>query len=188
MKRLLIVLAVCCAFGCQRNDMWYQAKARTYSESDFFANHQTARPLIAGTVARGHLDDDDFLYKGTQNGQPTTMFPFRITKEILVHGEERYNIYCSVCHGLSGEGSGMIVQRGFPRPPSFDEERLRMVPVGHFYRVMTYGYGVMFPYSNRVVPEDRWAIAAYIRALQSRASTIAAIAPGEPRNSGKGSD
>ena len=90
----------------------------------------------------------------------------KVTRELVERGQERFHIYCAVCHGPAGDGNGMIVQRGFPPPPSFSLERLRQAPVGHFYRVITDGYGIMFPYAARVAPEDRWAIAAYIRALQ----------------------
>jgi mono/diheme cytochrome c family protein len=108
------------------------------------------------------------------------VFPVPVTRETLQRGQERYNIYCAVCHGANGHGNGMIVQRGFPAPPSFHSDRLRQAPPGHFYYVMTRGYGVMYSYASRVVPEDRWAIAAYIRALQlSHGATTNDVPPAE---------
>ncbi len=101
-----------------------------------------------------------------------------VTRQSLARGRERFNIYCAVCHGATGDGNGMIVQRGFPQPPSFHDQRLRDAPAGHFVDVITNGYGVMYSYASRVAPEDRWAIAAYIRALQL--SQHAASADAEP--------
>ena len=113
---------------------------------------------------------------GFQNGQLVLDIPVPITAELLGRGQERYGIYCAVCHGADGYGQGMIVQRGFPAPPSFHTDRLREAPAGHFFDVMTRGYGVMYPYASRVTPEDRWAIVAYIRALQfSQHAPIATV-------------
>jgi mono/diheme cytochrome c family protein len=100
------------------------------------------------------------------NGVPVSAFPFPITRQVLERGRERYNIYCTPCHGYTGEGRGMIVQRGFPQPPSYHTDRLRQAPVGHLYDVISNGYGAMYSYAARISPEDRWAIVAYIRALQ----------------------
>lgn len=134
--------------------------------SDFFADGQSARQPAADTVARGHAEDDTLLFSGTQNGQPATVFPFAITADVLTRGQDRFNIYCSPCHGETGYGNGMIVQRGFTQPPSFHDERLRQAPVGHFFDVITNGLGAMPSYASQIPVRDRWAIIAYIRALQ----------------------
>jgi len=152
--------------GCGRDDMADQPKYKTLGGSNFFADRQASRPIPAGTVARGHLETDDHLFTGKIDGKDADAFPFPITLDVLARGRERYNIYCTVCHGASGDGSGMIVQRGFTRPPSFHIDRLRSAAPGHFFDVMTNGWGAMFSYNDRVNVHDRWAIAAYIRALQ----------------------
>jgi mono/diheme cytochrome c family protein len=145
-------------------------------QSTFFANGAASRPLVANTVARGHLREDEHLYTGKVNGQPATEFPMPVTAEVMARGQERFNVYCSPCHGRTGQGNGMIVQRGFRAPPSYHEERLRNMPVGYFFDVMTNGFGAMQDYSAQVNVSDRWAIAAYIRALQfSRNATVADV-------------
>ena len=151
--------------GC-RQDMHVQPKYVPEDPSTFFADGRSARPPVEGTVARGQLRTDEFLYTGRINGVAADLFPFPITSAELSRGRERYNIYCSPCHDYTGSGNGMIVQRGFPSPPSFHLERLRQAPAGHFFDVMTNGMGLMYSYASRVSPEDRWRIAAYIRALQ----------------------
>jgi mono/diheme cytochrome c family protein len=151
--------------GC-RLDMHVQPKYLPDDPSTFFNDGRSERPPVEGTVARGYLRTDELLYTGRMNGMPSRLFPFTITAGDLNRGRERYNIYCSPCHDYSGSGNGMIVQRGFPSPPSFHLERLRQAPAGHFFEVMTNGLGLMYSYASRVSPEDRWRIAAYIRALQ----------------------
>lgn len=139
-----------------------------------------SRPLVAHTVARGHLDEDEAFYTGKIGTNLVTTFPIPITREVLERGRERFEIYCSVCHGRTGEGNGMIMQRGFPAPPSYHIDRLRQAPVGHFFDVITQGYGIMYSYAERVEPADRWAIAAYIRALQlSHNMKLAELPPAE---------
>src|SRR5439155_22904921 len=118
------------------------------------------------TVARGQLNSDEAFFAGKIGTNLVETFPIEVTRKVLERGRERYDIYCSPCHARTGEGNGMIVQRGFPPPPSYHIDRLRQAPVGHFYDVITHGYGIMYSYANRVSVEDRWAIAAYIRALQ----------------------
>jgi hypothetical protein len=159
---LLAALVLC---ACRR-DMFNQPKSDPLKESDFFADKAASRPIAPHTVARGHLDEDEAFYTGMIGTNLVTDLPMPVTKEMLQRGRERFEIYCEVCHGRAGEGNGMIVQRGFPAPPSYHIDRLRNAPIGHFYYVMTYGYGVMYSYASRVEPADRWAIAAYIRALQ----------------------
>jgi mono/diheme cytochrome c family protein len=159
------LLASILVAGC-RQDMHVQPRYEPEDPSTFFADGRSERPPVEGTVARGHLRTDELLYTGRVNGAVADIFPFAITAPDLSRGRERYNIYCSPCHDYTGGGNGMIVQRGFPSPPSFHLERLRQAPAGHFFEVMTNGFGLMYSYASRVSPEDRWRIAAYIRALQ----------------------
>jgi mono/diheme cytochrome c family protein len=151
--------------GC-RLDMHLQPKYKPYEPSSFFGDGRSERPAIPGTVARGQLRLDQHLYTGKMNGSVADTFPFPITRKDLDRGRERFNIYCTPCHDYTGSGHGMIVQRGFPAPPSYHIDRLRQAPVGHFFDVITNGSGTMYSYAARVSPEDRWRIVAYIRALQ----------------------
>ena len=153
------------AAGC-RQDMHDQPKYTAYKASDFFADRRSARPPVEGTIAQGHLNDDELLYSGRVAGQPATVFPFTIDATVMQRGRERYNIFCSPCHGLAGDGDGMVVQRGYRRPTSFHVDRLRQVPPGHVFDVMTNGFGAMPDYAAQIPVRDRWAIAAYLRALQ----------------------
>jgi cytochrome c553 len=147
--------------------MFVQPSSKPLERSDFFKDNQMAsRPLVRFTVARGQLNEDEAFYTGKVGNNLVLEFPFPITREILERGRERFDIYCSPCHGRTGEGNGMIVQRGFPIPPSFHSERLRQAPPSYFVNVINSGYGIMFSYADRVQPSDRWAVAAYIRALQ----------------------
>jgi mono/diheme cytochrome c family protein len=146
--------------------MFDQPKVRPLQASTFFADGRASRPLPEDTVARGDLRGNELLFTGRIGGVVADAFPFAVTKEVLDRGQERFDIFCSPCHGRTGYGDGMIVQRGFKAPPSFHGDRLRQAPAGHFFEVMTTGFGVMYDYRSRVSPEDRWAIAAYIRALQ----------------------
>ena len=162
--------------GCRR-EMFDQPKANPLRSSDFFSDRAASRSLPPNTVARGLLHDDEAYYSGAIGTNLITEFPLPVTRELLERGRSRFEIYCTACHGRNGEGNGMIVQRGFPRPPSYHTERLRNAPIGHFYDVMTRGYGIMYPQASRVAPKDRWAIAAYIRALQlSHSATVADVA------------
>ena len=149
-----------------RLDMHVQPKYKPLDPSTFFRDGRSERPAVPGAVARGHLRTDELLYTGKIDGVVADTFPFPITRQDLERGKERYNIYCSPCHDYTGSGQGMIVQRAFQRPPSYHIDRLRQAPAGHFFAVMTSGYGAMYSYASRVSPEDRWRIAAYIRALQ----------------------
>jgi hypothetical protein len=170
---LLVLTAVCC--GC-RLDMHLQPKYEPYDESAFFSDGRSERPAVDGTVARGHLQTDELLYQGKLNGELANVFPFPITRPDLERGRERFNIYCSPCHDYTGSGRGMVVLRGFPTPPSFHIDRLRQAPAGHFFDVITNGFGAMYSYATRVSVDDRWRIAAYIRALQlSQAAALADV-------------
>jgi len=174
-----VALCVLALTGC-RIDMHVQPKYNPLDQSTFFGDNKSARPAIPDTVARGHLRANELLYTGKVNGQLADVFPFPITRPDLDRGRERYNIFCSPCHGRGGDGHGMIVQRGFSPPPSFHIERLRKAPAGHFYSVMN-GFGRMYSYASRVNPEDRWRIVAYIRALQLSQSAALEDAPESER-------
>jgi len=149
--------------------------------SAFFADGAASRTLVANTVARGQLREDEHLYTGKIAGQVATEFPMPVTAEVMARGQERFNVFCSPCHGQTGVGNGMIVQRGFRAPPSYHEERLRNVPVGYFFDVMTNGFGAMQDYSAQVPVTDRWAIAAYIRALQLSQRAAVSDVPADRR-------
>jgi hypothetical protein len=160
--------------------MFNNGRLKPLEESIFFTDGRASRPLIHGTVPRGSLQEDEFLFTGKVGDRFVKGFPFPVTRELLVRGQERYGIYCTVCHGPTGRGDGMIVQRGFPQPPSFHEPRLKEAPEGYFFNVITRGYGVMYSYADRVEPQDRWAIVAYLRALQlSRTGTPADVPDSE---------
>ncbi|MCI0488273.1 MAG: cytochrome c [Blastocatellia bacterium] len=157
-----------------------QPKYIPMRSSAFFDDGTSARTPVAGTVARGQLREDEHLYTGKTGQQFAATFPFEITSDMLNRGQEQYDIFCSVCHDRTGAGNGMIVQRGFRRPPSFHIDRLRESPPGYFFDVITNGFGAMSDYSAQITPEDRWKIIAYIRALQlSRNATIEDLPPEE---------
>ncbi|MGH9817298.1 MAG: c-type cytochrome [Candidatus Acidiferrales bacterium] len=165
--------------GCQQ-DMAQQPRVKPLGASSFFADGRGSRQPVEGTVARGQLRDDEHLYTGKVNGELVRTFPFAVTREVLERGRQRFNIYCTPCHGFAGEGDGMIVRRGFKQPPSYHIERLQTAPAGHFFDVMSNGFGAMPDYAAQVAVEDRWAIVAYIRALQlSRNATLADVPRGE---------
>jgi hypothetical protein len=151
--------------GC-RLDMHLQPYYRPFAKSDFFADGRSARMPVEGTVARGDLREDTYFYTGKIGNNLGDYMPFPVTIDVLERGRERYNIYCTPCHGRVGDGNGFIPTRGFRRPPSFHIDRLRKVPIGYLFDVDTNGYGVMPDYAAQIAPRDRWCIAAYIRALQ----------------------
>ena len=168
----LVVVGTVALAGC-RQDMHDAPRYNPLRPSVFFANGSSTRPLLANTVARGQLREDRHLYEGIVDGKPAETFPFPITEEVMRRGQERFNVFCSPCHGRTGEGNGMIVQRGFRQPPSYHEDRLRNAPVGYFFDVMTHGFGAMQDYASQLPVADRWAVAAYIRALQvSQRATV----------------
>jgi mono/diheme cytochrome c family protein len=179
---LLLLLSISVMSGCDiRQGMYNQPKNKENGASTFFKDKRNNRPIPVGTVARGQLHDDTQLYQGLVDGRPAETFPFPITADILKRGQERFNIYCSVCHDAAGTGNGVVVKRGFKQPPSYHEDRLRNASPGYFVDVMTRGFGAMSSYAAQIKPEDRWAIAAYIRALQlSQNATLAAV-PAEDR-------
>ncbi len=178
--RVLGVSLCVLAGGACRQDMHDQPKFIPLRESTFFADDRSARPLVDGTVARGHLRDDDLLYTGKANGQDATVFPRPVDAAMMARGRQRFDIYCSPCHGRTGQGDGMVVRRGYRHPPSFHQDRLRDAPVGHFFDVITNGFGAMPDYSAQIRVEDRWAIIAYVRALQlSEHATVADVPAAE---------
>jgi mono/diheme cytochrome c family protein len=153
--------------GCSRLDMQDQPKYKPQRPSDFFADGRSGRPELDGTIARGELHVDTAYYEGKDAaGKDIVAFPVAVDKAFIDRGQNRYDIYCAPCHGRLGNGLGMIVRRGFKQPPSYHIERLRNAPAGHFFDVITNGYGAMLNYSQQVQVRDRWAIVAYIRALQ----------------------
>ncbi|HVA48708.1 MAG TPA: cytochrome c [Pirellulales bacterium] len=163
----LLGLCALAAPGCDMLDMYDEPRFEPLEASTFFDDGTSARPLVAGTVARGDLREDEAFYSGKVDGKYVTELPVDVDRELLLRGQQRFNIYCSPCHGRVGDGRGMIVRRGFRQPPSFvSTDRLIDSPVGHFYDVITNGFGAMPSYASRVEPRDRWAIVAYIRALQ----------------------
>jgi mono/diheme cytochrome c family protein len=167
----VVTLAVLTA-AC-RQDMHDAPRYDALEASTFFPDGQAARPFVVNTVARGQLREDDHLYRGRVNGELADVFPMPVTAAVMARGQERFNVFCSPCHGPTGAGNGMIVQRGFRAPPSMHEERLRTAPVGYYFDVMTNGFGAMQDYASQVPVADRWAIAAFIRALQlSQRATI----------------
>jgi len=164
--------------GCEylRQDMANQPKNRPLSPSEFFADGRSERPLVENAVARGALADDElFLPKDSTN------FPLPVDLKLLERGEERYKIFCSPCHGLQGDGNGMVAVRGMKQPPSYHQDRLRQAANGYFYDNITNGFGQMLGYSAQIPPRDRWAIIAYIRALQLSRNAKAADLPAELR-------
>ncbi len=172
--RWLVVLAFFMAIGCEgttdierlRQEMYNQSRFEPLEKNSFFSDNRSSRPWIKGTVARGHLRIDAHLYTGIVDGKPAETFPFPITRDVILRGRERYNIYCSPCHGYEGDGRGMVVRRGMKQPPSYHIERLQNETPGYFFDVMTNGFGAMYSYASRIKPRDRWAIIAYVQALQ----------------------
>jgi len=160
---LLFVLGMGLA-GCGtslRQDMANQPRDNPLSPSSFFPDGRSARPIVENTVMRGSLASDALTVPKDSNA-----FPLPLTKELLQRGQERYAIFCQPCHGIEGDGQGMVAMRGMKHPPSFHQERLRAEPNGYIYDVVTNGFGAMYGYSSQIPPPDRWAILAYVRALQ----------------------
>jgi hypothetical protein len=165
-------IAAGCAFaaagllaGC-RQDMQDQPKFIPQRGTDFYADGRSVRPQVENTVARGQLHEDAYFYTGMQDGKEGNVMPFPVTMQVLERGQERFNIYCTPCHSRVGNGAGMIVERGYRPAGNFHTQRLLTAPLGHFFYVMTNGYGAMPDYAAQVAPQDRWAIVAYIKALQ----------------------
>ena len=180
---VVIGLSVLGGAACRR-DMQDQPKYKNLRGSAFFDDQRSARPVVEDTVARGFLYADQRFLTGRENGQPIATLPVPLTRALLERGRQRYTIYCTPCHGLTGNGLGVIVQRGLRQPPSFHIDRLRSSPVGYFFDVETHGFGAMMDYAAQIPPSDRWAIAAFIRALQlSQRATIADVPAARARRS-----
>ncbi len=180
-RRAVLALLMLAALGC-RQDMHDQPRFEPLERSSFFENRRAGRLQVAGTVARGELNEDEHLHTGFVGDDLAATFPFAMTAQDLARGRERFDIMCSPCHGRVGHGDGMVVERGFRRPPTYHSERLRETPPGHLFDVMTNGLGAMGDFSDRLTVEDRWRIAAYIRALQlSQAAEIGEL-PTDLRN------
>jgi mono/diheme cytochrome c family protein len=189
---LVCLLPLFIGAGCSQK-MANQPKVRPLRGSDFYSDGLASRPLVEGTVPRGYLKSDATFYTG-KNPAPAAVsgkispatdvdrFPFPITAEILNRGQERFNIFCTPCHGRLGNGEGMVALRGFRHPPSYHTEQLRKAAVGHFYDVITNGFGAMSDYASQVSPRDRWAIAAYIRALQLSQNAALTDVPADRRS------
>lgn len=183
-RALALLATAALLVGCN-TDMWRQPKTEPLDPSPLFPDGASARPLVPGTIARGKLRLDEAYFTGIANGRFVDRIPASLSdtaikrRALLLRGQERFNIFCSPCHGRLGDGKGMIAQRGFAlrRPVgNYHTDRLRKMPVGHFYDVITNGYGAMYSYASRVEPQDRWAIVAYIRALQLSQNATAADA------------
>jgi hypothetical protein len=173
----VIVIMIVVFSGC-RIDMHVQPRQNPLSRSDFFGDQRSARPLVEGTVARGQLREDTYFYTGKVRSSPGDYMPFKVTKEVLERGRERFDIYCAPCHSRLGDGNGFVPLRGFSRrPPSYHIPRLQKAPLGYFYDVMTNGFGIMPDYASQISPQDRWNIVAYIRALQLSPSASSADVP-----------
>jgi cbb3-type cytochrome c oxidase subunit III len=165
LRRACLLAACLWSIACQQK-MADQPRYEPLQRSEFFDDQRAARPPIEGTVARGQLDADEHFYRGKVGGAPAKTFPFPIDRQFLRRGRERFEIFCSPCHDRVGTGQGMIVRRGYRPPPSLHGERLRAAPPGQFFDVVSRGFGAMPDYAAQIPPRDRWAIAAYIRALQ----------------------
>jgi mono/diheme cytochrome c family protein len=177
---VLVAFVALAGVSACRQDMHDTPRYKPLQESDIYGDKRSSRPIIDGTVARGFLKADDVFYTGMQNGAAVEKIPMPLTDAVVARGRERYNIYCSPCHGLSGEGDGMIVKRGYKQPTSYHDPRLRNERAGFFYDVMTRGFGQMPDYAAQISPKDRWAIVAYIRALQlSQHAAVGDLTPEE---------
>jgi mono/diheme cytochrome c family protein len=177
-----VVLILASGVAC-RQDMHDQPKYVPLRPTEFFEDGRSERPLIDGTVARGHLNDDAAYYDGKgPDGKPLAQFPVPVTKDVLKRGQDRYNVYCTPCHDRLGDGNGMVVRRGYRHPPSYHIDRLRQVPDGYLYDVITNGFGAMPDYAAQIPVRDRWTIVAYIRALQLSHNAKASDVPAESRS------
>jgi hypothetical protein len=176
----LLAAAVLVTAGC-RQDMHDQPRYRTLAASTFFRDGRSARPVVEGTIARGQLKLDKAYYTGMAGAKPVDRFPMPVTRAVIERGRDRFNIYCTPCHGYLGYGNGMVVQRGFKAPPSYHQDQYREAPVGQFYDAITNGFGAMPSYASRIPVADRWAIIAYIRALQLSQNAKVTDVPMEDR-------
>ena len=180
-ERSVLVLLMCLAAASCNQKMNDEPRYKPLAASDFFPDGQSARPRVRGTIVHGETDLGGLPGGRRANGELVSTFPVPVTHELLARGQERFDIFCSPCHGRVGDGDGMVVERGFRSPPSYHTDQLRQAPVGHFVDVITNGFGAMTSYGTRVPPADRWAIAAYIRALQRSQQAAIADVPADER-------
>ena len=180
-SRVLCLMVTALATNACRQDMHDQPKYRPLRGSELFADKRSARPLVEGTVARGTLREDTAFYTGKTAAGFVTELPVPLNAELLARGRSQFQVFCTPCHGQTGRGDGMIVQRGFKAPSSYHVDRLRQMPVGYFYDVITIGFGAMSDYAAQVPPKDRWAIAAYIKTLQLSQYAPASDVPEDKR-------
>jgi mono/diheme cytochrome c family protein len=171
----LLALTAC------RDDMHNQPRYKPLAATDFFSDHRSARPAVEGTIPRGHLRIDEARYTGKISGEDIDQFPIPIARADIERGQERFNIYCTPCHGRLGDGNGMVVLRGYRQAASYYSDKLMKAPVGHFFDVVTNGFGAMPSYSSRITPDDRWRVIAYIRALQLSESAKLSDVPADQR-------
>jgi len=170
-----VAFALLTLAGC-RQDMQNEPRYKPLAESEFFSDHRSARPQVEGTVARGQLRIDEARYTGKLDGEDIDQFPIPIAKADIERGRTRFNIYCTPCHGRVGDGNGMVVLRGFRQAASYYTDKLERAPVGHYFDVITNGFGAMPSYASRIQPDDRWRVIAYIKALQlSESATLADV-------------
>jgi mono/diheme cytochrome c family protein len=179
-NKILALIALVWVAGC-RQDMHDTPRYEAFEASSTFADNRASRTPPAGTVARGWLREDEALYTGKINGVAVDQFPFAIGAEELARGQQRFNIYCTPCHGRVGDGNGMVVQRGLRQAASFHQDRLRQEKVGYFYDVITNGFGAMPDYATQIPVRDRWLIVAYVRTLQLSQHAAVDDVPGDRR-------
>lgn len=163
---VVAIVAVSAALAGCRQDMHDNPRYESMEQNTFFADGRSQRPLVANTVARGFLREDEHFYRGKVDGELATEFPLPVTVDLMLRGQERYNVFCAPCHGQTGKGDGMVVRRGYRAPTSFHDPRLRQAPPGYVFDVVTNGFGAMPDYATQIPVADRWAIAAYLKALQ----------------------
>jgi mono/diheme cytochrome c family protein len=175
--RLCALLLTVAPISACRQDMHDQPKYKGYRASGFYDDLRSARPPIEGTVARGHLNDAEGLFTGIEDGALLQQLPFPLEPDLLARGRERYDTFCSPCHDRTGGGGGIVVLRGYKRPRSFHTDEVRRMPVGHYFQVVSNGFGVMPSYAAQISPRDRWVIAAYIRVLQLSQNAVLGDVP-----------
>jgi mono/diheme cytochrome c family protein len=177
-----VALSLLALTAC-RQDMQNEPRYKPLAESEFFSDHRSARPQVEGTVARSQLRIDEARYTGKIDGEDIDQFPIPIAKADIERGQTRFNIYCTPCHGHVGDGNGMVVLRGFRQAASYYTDKLERAPVGHYFDVITNGFGAMPSYASRIQPDDRWRLIAYIRALQlSESATLTDVPADQQQN------
>jgi mono/diheme cytochrome c family protein len=180
-KRLLVFGALALVVAGCRQDMHDNPRYEPLEQNAFFADGRSERPLVANTVARGFLREDDHFYRGKVNGALATEFPVPVDAQLMLRGQEQFNVFCTPCHGRTGKGDGMVVRRGYRAPTSFHDARLRQAPPGYVFDVISNGFGAMPDYASQIPVADRWAIAAYMKALQLSQNATVGDVPADKR-------